>query len=60
KTVTLYGNLPSRPDTAFQVAFFVVCAIAVWTHREWYHKLLAIAATAAFVAYIGALFMRLQ
>ncbi|HEX5960873.1 MAG TPA: hypothetical protein VFY97_06460 [Rhodanobacteraceae bacterium] len=60
KTVVLYGNLPPRADTLFQALFFVTCAIAAWTRREWYHRLVAITSALGFAAYVGTLFMQLR
>ncbi len=60
KNVILYHNLPSPSDTAYQLVFVAVCAIAAWTRREWYHKLIAVTTTIGFMVYVCALFTHLQ
>jgi hypothetical protein len=60
KNVILYHNLPSPSNTAYQLVFVAVCAIAAWTRREWYHKLIAVTTTIGFMVYVGALFTHLQ
>lgn len=60
KVRVLTGAWPRPADTGFQLAFAVGALIGAWTHREWYHKLLAPLATAAVVAYIVVLFAHLD
>ncbi|MGH8189965.1 MAG: hypothetical protein ACREP2_00780 [Rhodanobacteraceae bacterium] len=60
KNVVLYHDLPAPLDTGYQMLFVVTCAIAVWTRREWYHKLLSVMTAAGFTAYVGVLFTHLR
>ncbi len=56
KTLTLYGHLPSRIDTAFEFTFCAAAIAAIVTRSEWFHKLLAPAIGLLIAAYIALLF----
>lgn len=60
KDIVLHGSLPSPLNTFYQLQFFVVCGIAAWTRREWYHQALAVWTALGLALYIGTLFMPLQ
>ena len=60
KNVVLYHNLPSPLDTSYQLLFLAPWAIAAWTRREWFHKLVAATTALGFTTYIGVLFTHLQ
>ena len=55
----LTDTWPRPADVGFQLAFAAGALVGAWTHREWYHKLLAPLATVGIVAYITALFTHL-
>lgn len=59
KTAVLYGHLPSPLDTGYQALFLVTAALAAWTRREWFHKLVALTSVAIFTTYIAVLFAHL-
>jgi hypothetical protein len=60
KNLVLYRNLPSPLDTGNQLLFLVTCAIAAWTRREWFHKLIAVVTALGFTVYVGTLFTHLH
>jgi hypothetical protein len=59
KVRVLTDTWPRPADVGFQLAFAAGALVGAWTHREWYHKLLAPLATVGIVAYITALFTHL-
>jgi hypothetical protein len=59
KDLVIVGHLSAPPNVAFHLAFAVGAAAAMLTTRDWYHRLLAPAALAVFLAYVAALFARL-
>ena len=60
KDVVLTGGLPSRVNVAFHAVFIAVAATSAATRAEWFHKLQALAMSAAFGLYIVMLFTRLR
>ena len=60
KTFALDGQLPGAIDTGFHVVFMGMSSGAMFTRRDGFHKVLAVAALAAVIAYIAVLFLRLK
>jgi hypothetical protein len=60
KSLAIDGQLPEPVDTAFQLGFMAVSALAIVTAREWFHRAQAIIAIVGMAAYIVVLFLRLR
>lgn len=60
KDVVLTGSLPRPANLAFHALFGAMALAAVLTDRERYHQAFGVMASLGFVAYVAALFTRLQ
>jgi hypothetical protein len=60
KDLVLEGRLPAPLNTGIQLAFFALGAVAAFTRREWFHKLLIGVNALLYSVYIVALFARLR
>ena len=60
KDLILAGHLPDRSNCIFHASLIAMSMIAVFTRREWFHKIFVATALVAFVAYIALLFAKLQ
>ena len=58
KDLILSGHLPDRSNCIFHASFIIMSMIAVFTRREWFHKILVAAGLLVFVAYIAFLFAK--
>ena len=60
KDIALSGHLSDRLNVHFHLVFIALSTIALATRREWFHKLVAIAAASLFCAYVVMLFATLR
>jgi len=61
KPILLEGHLPNdRVDIAFHLGWISLAATAAITKREWFHKLMSVVSSLAFLIYIALLFVRLR
>ena len=58
KDVAFTGRLPTVTNVAFQGGLAAAAVVAMATRSDWYHRLLAPAVLATFVAYVALLFWR--
>ena len=59
REVVLNGVLPGGANLAFHLLFLAMSITAMFSRREWLHKLFAVAMSALFLLYIALLFSRL-
>lgn len=60
KDLIVNGAFPEGANLGFHLLYIAIGAIAVITHREWYHKTMAIVGIALFLTYTVMLFGRLN
>jgi len=61
KPVFLEAHLPNDTiDVAFHLGWISMAVVAIFTKREWFHKVMSVVSLLAFLVYIAVLFARLR